>query len=282
MSACLRQQRNGNAALTFRRDFRGRTFLSEQFASYPFHITKPFYVDTNLPGMATLYLQSASGGLFQGDELRLSITVENQAQAHVTTQASTKAHSMEHGHASQCTHIVVGNDATLEMIADPLILFPNSRVYAQTKIILHPGATAIVGDCFLMHDPNAGKTAFDYLSNETVFESETGKPLVIDRIRLDGTTAQAALPGITGAVTAHGNLFVASKNIAAAALAEQLHNAVSEIDGVFAGASTLPNGVGAVARIAADNAVTLRQALHAGWCAARFALTGMAPGARRK
>ena len=52
----------------------------------------PFYLDRECPEIATLYLQSASGGLYRGDDVALSIVAGPHAAAHVTTQASTLVH----------------------------------------------------------------------------------------------------------------------------------------------------------------------------------------------
>ena len=67
----------------------GRTVLAHQHVPYPFHATRPFYLDRERPEIATLYLQSASGGLYRGDDVALSIVAGPHAAAHVTTQAST-------------------------------------------------------------------------------------------------------------------------------------------------------------------------------------------------
>jgi urease accessory protein len=70
----------------------GRTVLTRQRIPYPFHATRPFYLDQARPDLATLYLQSAAGGLYRGDRVALSITAEPQSAAHVTTQAATIVH----------------------------------------------------------------------------------------------------------------------------------------------------------------------------------------------
>ena len=56
------------AALRFRRSG-NKTFLVKQYTPHPFHITRPFYVDGDPDSMATLYLQSSSGGLYGDDDL---------------------------------------------------------------------------------------------------------------------------------------------------------------------------------------------------------------------
>ena len=59
-----------DASLTFRQRG-GRTFLGGQLTPHPFHITRPFYRPDDPAGMATLYLQSSSGGLYGDDQLDL-------------------------------------------------------------------------------------------------------------------------------------------------------------------------------------------------------------------
>jgi hypothetical protein len=74
----------------------GRTVLARQRVPYPFHATRTFYLDRARPEIATLYLQSASGGLYRGDSVALSIVADPHAAAHVTTQASTIVHRTHH------------------------------------------------------------------------------------------------------------------------------------------------------------------------------------------
>ena len=49
--------------------------LRRQRVPYPFHATRTFYLDQSRPDLATLYMQSAAGGLYRGDHVALSITV---------------------------------------------------------------------------------------------------------------------------------------------------------------------------------------------------------------
>ncbi len=63
--------KTGSAELAFARAGDGRTYLASQYFEYPFHVTRPFYLDDDWPELATLYLQSASVGVFKGDRLSL-------------------------------------------------------------------------------------------------------------------------------------------------------------------------------------------------------------------
>ena len=65
--------RKARSSLTFRRDPAGRTFIAGQRTEYPVHMTRPFRLPADPEGMLTLYLQSSSGGLYRGDDLRLIV-----------------------------------------------------------------------------------------------------------------------------------------------------------------------------------------------------------------
>jgi urease accessory protein len=71
----------------------GRTFLMRQFTPYPFHVARPHRLDAARPDLATLYLQSVSGGLDRGDRLGLAVETRPSAAAHMTSQAATVVHA---------------------------------------------------------------------------------------------------------------------------------------------------------------------------------------------
>ena len=121
----------------------GRTVLSRQRVPYPFHATRTFYLDCARPEIATLYLQSASGGLYRGDSLALSIVADANAAAHVTTQASTIVHRTHKRGIVQSTRIEIGEHAFAAMTPDPLVMFPGAEISCTTDITLAPTASAI-------------------------------------------------------------------------------------------------------------------------------------------
>src|SRR6185369_1487808 len=62
------------AELEFARDANGATYVHRQRVGYPFHVGRSLKMPGDPPGMPTLYLQSCSGGIFEGDDLRLRIS----------------------------------------------------------------------------------------------------------------------------------------------------------------------------------------------------------------
>ncbi|MSO70249.1 MAG: urease accessory protein UreD, partial [Alphaproteobacteria bacterium] len=87
--------RQGCAKFRFERRESERTHMARNYAAYPYHVTRPLYFDAGWPELPTLLLQSASGGLFQGDRLSLEVSVGAGAAVQITTQSATKVHSME-------------------------------------------------------------------------------------------------------------------------------------------------------------------------------------------
>lgn len=283
-AACARRPAKPatRATFSFARDIHGRTYLSQQFAGYPFHVTRPFYVDEAPAGMATLYLQHLSGGVFQHDRLRIDVRLAPGSAAHLTTQASTKVHGMTQGHAEQRLEVVIGADAFAEIMLDPLILFPGACLRSRTRVTLGPRATAILGESFLRHDPAGAGEAFDWLDSETRFAGADGGLLTIDRFRAFGEDLAARHPGVAGDLTMHGTLFVVGVERPAEALAGALRESVAACDAIYAGASILPGGGGAWLRVLAADGAALREALRLAWSAARALVTGTVPIARRK
>ncbi|HLB78972.1 MAG TPA: urease accessory protein UreD [Dongiaceae bacterium] len=272
----------GRIDVGFARSEDGRTYLDRQFASYPFHLCRPHTFAGDPPGMATLYLQSCSGGIYKGDRLCARIVAGDGTQAHVTTQAATIVHDGEGEEAIQETVLEARAGSLLEYLPDPLVLFPGASLSSRLRARVHDRAALVLGDSFIPHDPAGRGRMFDRLDAEIRVETEDGRPLARDRYDLRGSLLAAALPGINGAYMAQGTVFVVGRALPAEATAAALREALQGIGDIYAGASTLPNGCGAVARLLAADGVALRAGMEAAWAAARRSLVGSPPAPRRK
>jgi urease accessory protein len=270
-------------ALRFARDRSGRTFLARKFATYPFFCAAPFHLDRAPRGMLTAILQSISGGLYEDDRLAVSIDVEADAEAHVTTQGATVAHAMPHGgEARHEVTIRAGAGSLVEYLPDPLILLPTASVRSRVEVVAEVGATVILGDAFLAHDPEARGRTFRRLAGETSLARPGAAPLSIERFTVSGDDVEAEWSGLLSRrCGAQGSLWVCAPG-PAAELAAVLRGALDQVPGLYAGASTLPGGAGAVARLLASDAVALGDGFRAAWRALRRALTGRDPESRRK
>ncbi len=269
------------ADLEFARDADGATYLHRQRVGYPFHVGKSLKLSGDPQGMPTVYLQSCSGGLFEGDDVRMKIVAGENATAHLGTAAATVVHSMEDRPALQQVEIDAQAGAFIEYLPDAFILFPRAKLSSSIIVRAHPAATVILGDAMLLHDPMGAGEGFGWLQSDTAIKDPEGRLLVRDRFRVDGSQLTRGLAGVTGKWRAQASLFVVTSAVPAADLVTAMRAALA-LPGIYAGATTLPNQSGAWARMLATDAAALKPAVFAAWSAARKILTGAASMPRRK
>lgn len=268
--------------IRFARDPEGRTFLSGQRAAYPFHLCRPFYLDGDPAGMATVYVQSCAGGIFEHDRLSVRLSSGAATAVHVTSQASTIVHGMTGGMACQAAEIEAGADALVEYLPDPLILFPRSRFDNRLTIRVHENATVIAGDAFLAHDPAGRGGVFDWFSSTLSVTDGAGRPLVFDRFSIEGSRHAGLATGVAGGFRAQGSLIVLHRAGAAESMLDRVRTALASAPDTYGGASLLPGGVGLWVRFQTMDGAALRAAASAAWVAVRQVLAGRAAPLRRK
>ncbi len=274
---------SGRAEMIFKRSPKGRTYLSHQYLTYPFHTTRVFYLDPGWPHLGTLYLTSASGGLFQGDRISLKSHVKSSASAHITTGSATKVHSMERDFASHTAALKVDQNAYLEYIVEPTILFPRSRLETRVNVTVLKGGCAIVGDSFLTHDPTGKSPApFDELLSEVTIHGPTGDLLVLDRFRLNARRPFLSVPGIVEGFFIQGSIYFIWDGKPPHEMARAMTREMKPLKGIYAGASTLPGDCGAFARILANDTLSLDRAMWRLAAACRKLATGHHMPIRRK
>jgi urease accessory protein len=269
------------AELRFERDPQGRTYVARQFAPYPFHFCRPFYLAHDPSGLATVYAQSCAGGVFEHDRLRLSIQVDSGAQCHVTTSAATIVHGMNDGHATQHVAIDAGQGALVEYLPDPAILFPESRFHSSLELRVDDGARAVVSDAFLAHDPAGAGRGFHWFRGDITIRGATGQVLARDRYRLESATATGNA-GVMDRYAAQGGLFVVAPEADQQTLLARIRARVDACEGLYAGASSMPGGAGVVVRLLAVDGAALRTGMTRAWETIREMTTGRRPTPRRK
>ncbi|KQO57655.1 urease accessory protein UreD [Methylobacterium sp. Leaf86] len=272
------RSRHSQARLVFVRGG-GTTVLSRQVVPYPFHITRPFRMYPDHPDIATLYLQSASGGLYRADRLGLDITARPGSRALVTTQSATVVHDTGAFAARQDTRLAIASDASLALHPDPMILFPDSALDLDTRIVVGPDARVIVSEGFASHDPTGMGRPFSRIALSLRVETEDGRILVNERSTLDGATlASPASP--MGAYAAYGSMVILGSVDCRPDIG--VLQVAAEGIGCLCGASPLPNAAGLAVRVLARNGGALSTGMDAVFAVAFAALFGVAPARRRK
>jgi urease accessory protein len=257
----------------------GRTVLRRQHVGYPFHITRPFQLDRSKPELATLYLQSTSGGLYAADRLALDLVVGAGAALNLTTQASTVVHDGRGDGSTMRQSVTVEHSAFCAFTSDPYVLFPGASLQIETTATIAPGATLILADGFAAHDPHRRGGTFARFSTDTSIMGRDGKPVMVDRGSIGGDDLSAGC-GALGGMAAAGSVLMIAPPDRLPDIAEI--EAAADDCGCLAGVSTAPNGAGLAMRLLAPDGGALTRGIEAAFhIAARAALgVGLAP--RRK
>jgi urease accessory protein len=257
----------------------GRTVLRRQHVGYPFHITRPFYLDRMRPDLATLYLQSASGGLYAADRLALDLVVGAGAALHLTTQASTVVHDRRTDGSVMRQLVTVKDNTFCAMISDPYVLFPGAELHLATVATVASNATLIIADGFAMHDPRCRGGTFARFSSHTSIVRPDGEPLVSDRGSVDGDEFAADCGALGGMAAAAFVLMIAPPDRLPDIAAIE---AAADDCGCLAGATTAPNGAGIAMRLLASDGGTLVRGIEAAFHTAARATLGVELAPRRK
>ena len=195
---------DGTAELRFARKTGAATSVSHLFQRAPCRVLFPNSPVDDLP---LAVLLTTSGGLTGGDRLRISIGVEEAAQAVVTTQAAEKVYRSLGPDTDIEIALAVGPDAWLEWLPQETILFDRARLSRRTTAEVEAGGRLLAAEMIVF-----GRTAHDErMSTGLVHDRWTirtsGRLRWVDTIRLEGDIASrldapAGFDGATAIATA--------------------------------------------------------------------------------
>ncbi|MGE3876794.1 MAG: urease accessory protein UreD [Parvibaculaceae bacterium] len=257
----------------------GRTVIGRQHVSYPFHLTRPFSLDPQIPALTTVYQQSSSGGLYRADNLSSRYRLGAGAACHVTTQAATVVHDCQGMPARQICEAALGEGAFLALTPDPYVLFPGASVSSTLDFRLASYAVVLVAESFAMHDPQAKARPFDRFTSDTTIRDAGGRLLVRDCFRITGADlADAASPLGRWRIVAN---FLMLGPAARLPGREELAGLGSD-PGAVLGVGAMANDAGWGVRCLAGDAVAARRVAERIFSACVRSAFGQLPAARRK
>jgi urease accessory protein len=229
-------------------------------------------------GAAHLVLSSYGGGLVAGDHLAVNFTVEPQAAAVLTTQASTKVYHAQDGRgSSQTLDARLAADSLLVVAPDPVVCFKDA-IYSQRQSFQLEADASLA----LLETYTAGRWAngeqwafsrFDSCNRIVVSDRET----VFDRVVLTTHDVLRHSQLATGRFTVFASLYLvgprlsAGRDIAARALADLPIDPAADC---FMSYSPIDQQAG-VLRIAAGDAATIRERCSTVLAPLAFVLGGL-------
>jgi len=184
MNVVEKTERSWLAELKLAFSFDGRrTILSERKHYGPLIIQKPFYPEGEV---CHVYIIHPPGGIVGGDELNLTVDVNNNAHALITTPAATKFYRGNDYEAKQEQHINVRAGCKMEWLPQETIFFSGCEAKTKTIISLEGDAQFIGWEIICLGRP-ASKEVFETGYCRQIIEVWRDKePVVIERSLLQG------------------------------------------------------------------------------------------------
>lgn len=158
----------------------GQTVLAQRHVTYPFFITAPL---RGRGAVAEIILQSISGGLFGDERVAQRIAVGENASVTLRMPSATIVHNRREKAAPTFTAALhAAEGARLQYLPRPTILLPGSALAQSLDVTVAPGATVLLQDGFLMHDPQGFTAATRALDSRITIRDPGGRLIALDRM----------------------------------------------------------------------------------------------------
>jgi len=238
-----------------------KTVATELQSKVPLQVQKILHIEESFPEIAYVYIMSPSGGILQGDRLRIDISLENNAHAHITTQAATKVYRMNRNYATQMVNLFVGDGCYLEFVPDQLIPYRNARFYQRVKLQVHENATAVYSEIITPGRVASGEhMQYNICCLKTVATDQNSRLRFIDSLLLE-PKKQKLFDNFMGTKSVFANMYILTKKTNANDLSDAIHNMLDK-SSVSGSATVLPRHDGIFARMIADTADEIKSAVN--------------------
>jgi urease accessory protein len=162
----------------------GRTYLVERSHRGPLVVQKSFHPEGDVCHTCIVH---PPGGVVGGDSLTLDVVVNPNAHVLLTTPAATKFYRSDERVATQLQRLAA-TDAFLEWLPQETIYYRDAKVSNDIHVELSSNSRFVGWEIACLGLP-ARKEAFDLGQLALNWElSVDGRPRVIDRLRIDGSS----------------------------------------------------------------------------------------------
>lgn len=268
--------KNGFLRLGFERH-QERTVLTTMERRVPLLVQQALYWDAEMPGLACVPLITTSGCLLQGDRHTVEVEVGPRAQAHLTTQAATKIHSMDANFAAQTQRFVLSDQAYLEVLPDPVIPHARSRFVSQTVISIAPTATLLYAEILLpgrKHHRAEEMFGYDLFSSTVRAERPSGEEIFTEKLLVEPRKRDVRGVVVMGDFAVFANVLLLTPRAHADRLLEQVPSHVEPGAQRVAGIGRLPGDAGLVYKVLGRETAVVKQGVRSFWALARREVTG--------
>jgi urease accessory protein len=236
-----------------------RTVIDRRVFTWPFVLTRSFYVDQDRPDRLSVIVQTGSGAIHGEDSLAQRLMLGPGTAVCLTNQGATSVHRADPAaRAMETVMLHVASGARLEYVPEPRILFPDAALCQSVELDCASDACALVVDAFTMHDPSGEARCFRELETTFCLRRLGGEPVLIDRTRL----CRPDLAIFHGHRAFGSAIVVLTSNHDLEKLLVLLTTALGDVSGLYAAASMLPGSAGLGVRLAALDLRQIRLAFE--------------------
>ncbi len=175
----------GSLALSYAKQGE-RSLLVERKHYGPLVVQKSFYPEGE--GVCHNIIVHPPGGIAAGDRLQLSIDVQNNAHAFITTPGATKWYRSEGAIAEQRIAMKVAEGAALEWLPQEAIVFNSAQVRQSIAVELADNSTFLGWDILVLGRLASQETFLDGCYAQAWKISRDGVPLWLERGQIDAGT----------------------------------------------------------------------------------------------
>ena len=249
------QRARGRLAIGFRCPEPGKAALSRLYQQGCLKARFPRPAPGEPPSAV---LVNSSGGVAPGDQLKISVSLEEGAEATIAGQAAERFYRAAPNSppARLRHHLSVGPGAALEWLPQEAILFNGAALDRSLTIELAPSASLLALEAIVFGRRAMGEEVRNGFLRDRLAVRRAGRPLLEDTLRLEGPIAEALdRPAIAGGARALATILHVGPAADLAVL-----RALS-LPGVEAGASAFEGLL--LVRLLARDGAALRAALIA-------------------
>ena len=240
-----------------------QTICSHLYTTYPLRLSPVFRLEGANSNRAYLYLINTSPGLLAGDELNLSLQLAANTNLYLTDQAATKVHPMPTINTKAIVNyqIIVNDNASLELVPEPVILYQDSVLEQNTVIELHPTARLFLSEIILPGRlAKQEYYAFRYYFNRLQVRDKEGKLLFTDAMRLIGQENPFKDNQLFASLPIMGNAIAVLPDTELDLLISQLENIeLANCQDIEIATTVLPNNNGILVRALAKKTLELKK-----------------------
>lgn len=260
----LAQAKQGRLEMGFEVDSRGHTILRHLHRKVPIVVQQALYFDEQLPTLPCVYILSSGGPYVDGDRYEQTISLGDNAMAHISTGAATKVATMYKDHCRLTQHISLGAKSYLEWLPLPTIPHRGARLVSHTEVELHPTASLFYAESYTSGRTHHGEEFdYDYIDSSLTVahkRKQGCEPFMRERMRVEPHLLSPQRLGTMGGYRHYATALMLAPQEVTLQLYEALAPKIEPE--VAVSVALLGNDAGVVVRLLCRESQLLRQKLR--------------------